>query len=210
MNEENRNNTVQIAVSDENGTDQNEAAQLDEKDIAEEKSLEEMSKAELVQKASELQEEADQNYDLYLRSHAELENVIKRNKKEKEDWIKYSNETLIKEMLPVLDSLEKAISFSDNKNSFNALKEGVELTLKSLKEVLIKSGLEEVEAEGKPFDPAYHHAVSEQEDENVEPGTILQELQKGYRLNQRLIRPSMVVLSKATPHKAHDREGNNK
>ncbi len=209
MNEENRNNTVQIAVSDEKGTDQNETALQDERDIAGEKPLEEMSKAELIQKASELQEKVDKNYDLYLRSHAELENVIKRNKKEKEDWIKYSNETLIKELLPVLDSLEKAIAFSDNKNSFNALKEGVELTLKGLKEALMKSGLAEVEAEGKPFDPAYHHAVSQQDDASVDPGTILQELQKGYMLNQRLVRPSMVVLSKATPRTEHDREGNN-
>ncbi|MDY7034618.1 MAG: nucleotide exchange factor GrpE [Thermodesulfobacteriota bacterium] len=173
---------------------------IDEKDKKDkEKPLEKMTKAELLQKIKDLQEESKDNYDLYLRSQADIENLKKRTRKEKDEWIKYSNETLIKEILPVMDNLEKAIAHSDIEDSHKALKEGVELTLKGLKDTLIKSGLEEVKAEGEPFDPLFHQAVSELEDDSVKAGIILKELQRGYILNQRLIRPAMVVVNKGKP-----------
>ncbi len=179
----------------------------EKKHKTEEKPLEKMTKAELLEKIKGLQEESKKNYDLYLRSQAEMENIKKRNAKEKEEWIKYANETLIKEILPVMDNLENAISHTQNENSLQSLKEGVELTLKGLKDSLVKSGLAEVKAEGEPFDPCFHHAVSELEDKSVKAGIIIQELQKGYLLNQRLIRPAMVVLSKGGPNDAtgHDK-----
>ncbi|MFH1349786.1 MAG: nucleotide exchange factor GrpE [Pseudomonadota bacterium] len=164
-----------------------------------EKPLEEMTQGELIGKVKEVQRESGKNYDLYLRSQAEIENIKRRGKREKEDWIKYANETLIKEILPVIDNLEKAISHSDNENALHALREGIELTLKGLKDTLSKSGLEEVKALGEPFDPNFHEAVSEQGDANVKPGIILHELQRGYILNKRLIRPAMVVVSKGKP-----------
>lgn len=171
-------------------------ATADELKEIEEKPLEKMSEADLLTEINAFREKSEKNYDLYLRAQAEIENIIKRNKKDKEDWIKYSNETLIKELLPVLDNLEMAIAHSTDENPVKALREGVELTLKGLKSTLSKSGLEEVSSLGKPFDPNFHHAVSEQEDEKAEPGIVLNEFQKGYTLNQRLIRPAMVVLSK--------------
>jgi molecular chaperone GrpE len=176
-----------------------EGDDTDKGDKPPEKHAERMTKAELSKRTHELQEDSKKNYDLYLRSQAEIENLKKRNAKDKEEWIKYSNETLIKEILPVMDNLENALSHSRDENSLEALREGVALTLKGLKETLMKSGLEEVKAEGEPFDPCFHHAVSEQEDENTRAGTILHELQKGYILNQRLIRPAMVVVSKGKP-----------
>ena len=176
-------------------------------EAAEDKPIERMTKKELLSKVQELSEKVEVNYDLYLRSQAELDNVIKRSKKDKEEWIKYSNETLIKDILPVIDNLEMALCHSNNEKSLNALREGVELTLKGLKDVLAKSGLEELKAEGELFDPCYHHAVSEQENDEVESGIVLNELQKGYTLNQRLIRPSMVVLSKGNYGRE---EGNDK
>jgi len=175
--------------------DQNVAVNEELKEI-EEKPLEKMPEAELLKEINEFREKSEKNYDLYLRAQAEIDNIIKRNKKDKEDWIKYSNETLIKELLVVLDNLEMAIAHSTDENSVKALREGVELTLKGLKNILTKSGLEEVSSLGKPFDPNFHHAVSEQENENMEPGIVLSEFQKGYTLHQRLIRPAMVVLSK--------------
>ena len=208
MKEKKRKDAVKIKITDKSQADQNEDEPQKEKGVEEEKPLEEMSQEELLQKVKESKEQSDKNYDLYLRSQAEIENIIKRNKKEKEDWIKYSNETLIKEILPVIDSLEKAISYSNNENSVSALKEGMELTLKGLRETLTKSGLKEVEAKGKPFDPSLHHAVSEQEDKDVERGIILEEFQKGYTLNQRLIRPSMVVLSKGRTDNKNDEKNN--
>ena len=179
---------------------------VEERHKAGEKPLEKLTKPELLQKITELQDKSEKNYDLHLRSEAEIENVRKRNKKEKEDWIKYANETLIREILPVIDNLEMAISHSHNENSLHALREGVELTLKGLRDTLEKSGLGEVKAEGEAFDPSYHHAVSEQEDQNVEPGIILQELQRGYTLKKRLIRPAMVVVSKGKPDDATNRD----
>ncbi len=175
---------------------QDETSPVEDTQKAHEKPLERMTKLELLEKINELQQETERNHDLYLRSEAEIENIKKRNQKDKEDWIKYANESLIKEILPVMDNLEMALSHSHNENSVQALREGVELTLKGLRDALGKSGLEEVKAEGEPFDPNYHHAVFEQADETVESGIILQELQKGYMLKKRLIRPAMVVVSK--------------
>lgn len=175
---------------------------VDEKESREKKPPGKTKKADLLKKVKEFEEEAKKNYDLYLRAQAEIENTKKRNKKEKEDWIKYSNETLIKEILPVIDNLEQAVAHCEDKNSLDALREGVELTLKGLKNALSKSGLEEVKAKGVPFDPCLHKAVSEMEDENAEAGIILQELQRGYTLNQRLVRPATVVVCKADPDKS--------
>ena len=165
----------------------------------EEKPLERSSKEELIEKIKELQDESKKNYDLYIRAEADSENIKKRTKKEKEEWIKYANEKLIKELLPILDNLEKAVSHSENQDSFQALKEGVELTLKGFKDTLMKAGLEEIKAQDERFDPNCHHAVLEQEDEKVKAGVVCQELQKGYTFNQRLIRPAMVVVSKGKP-----------
>jgi molecular chaperone GrpE len=166
---------------------------------AEEKPLEKSSKAELIEKIKKLQEESKNNYDLFLRSEADSENIKKRSKKEKEEWIKYANEKIVKDLLPVLDNLENAIAHSKNEGSLDALREGVELTLKGLKDTLAKSGLEDVQALDESFDPCFHHAVSEQDDDKVKAGVICHELQKGYTFNQRLIRPAMVVVSKGKP-----------
>ena len=158
-----------------------------------------MTKSELLEKIEQIQDGSQRNYDLFLRSQADIENFKKRNAKDKEQWVKYANETLVKEVLPVMDNLEKALSHSNDENSLNALKEGVELTLKGLRDTLIKAGLEELKAQGESFDPNYHHAVSELEHEEIESGMILEQFQKGYTFNQRLIRPAMVVVSKGKP-----------
>jgi len=185
-----------------------EALEQDKKgadDVSEpvDKALDELTKEELLGKIQELQKESEKNHDLYLRSQAEMENMKKRNRKEKQDYLKFANESLIKEMLPVLDNLEKALSHSENENTVHALKEGIHLTLKGLKDTLSKSGLEEVKALGEPFDPCFHEAVSEMNDPKAKPGIIITELQKGYVLNSRLIRPARVVVNRQkTSHKA--------
>jgi molecular chaperone GrpE len=158
--------------------------------------LEKLTKAKLLDKSKELQETADSNFDLYVRSQAEIENLKKRFQKEKADLCKFSNESLIRQLLSVVDNLEKAIAHSENEGSLDALKEGVKLTLKGFMDILRNSGLESVQAMNETFDPNFHQAVSEQEDSSVKPGTVIQELQSGYLLNQRLIRPAMVVVSK--------------
>ncbi len=158
--------------------------------------LEDMSKAELLDEIKKTLKSVEENYDLHLRSQAEIENLKKRHQKEKSELVKFSNELLIKQLLPVLDNLENAVSHSGNESTLDALREGVKLTLKGFRDALEKSGLESVKAEGEPFDPNFHQAISEQEDNTLEPGSVLKELQKGYMLNERLIRPAMVLVSK--------------
>jgi molecular chaperone GrpE len=178
------------------GEKNNETAVQTQTDV---KELEEPTRNDLLEEIQELRKTSDKNYDLYLRSQAEIENIKKRNKKEKEDWLKYANESLIKDLLPSLDSLEKALAHTNNENTLDALRDGVGLTLKGLKGALSRSGLEEVRAKGEIFDPSFHEAVSQVENNDMKPGTIVEELQKGYLLNTRLIRPAMVVVSKSGP-----------
>ena len=160
--------------------------------------LSKMTKAQLIEKVEEVEASSNNNHDLYLRSQAEIDNLKKRYQKEQQGLVKFANESLIKQLLPVADNLEKAISHLQNETSIKALREGVDLTLKGLMDTLQKAGVETVEAVGEPFDPNFHEAVSEIVDDQVEPGTVIKDLQKGYTLNQRLIRPSMVIVSKKT------------
>lgn len=160
--------------------------------------LEEMTRDELIEKVQEAEAASEKNYDQYLRSQAEIDNLKKRYQKDQQGLVKFANESLIKQLLPVADNLEKAIAHSHNETSVDALREGVELTLKGLMDVLQKAGVETIEAVGAAFDPNLHEAVSEAADEGVKPGTVIKDLQKGYMLHQRLIRPSMVIVSKNT------------
>ena len=158
--------------------------------------LEEMPQEALIEEAKRLKASSDRNFDLYVRCQAEMENMKKRFQRDKEEWVKFANESLIKELLPVMDNLEKAISHSRDEGSLDALREGVELTLKGLRDTLDRAGLKEVKAMGEVFDPNFHEAVCQLEDACAKSGTVLQEFQKGYLLNQRLIRPAMVAVSK--------------
>jgi molecular chaperone GrpE len=172
--------------------DENSREKSKEKKV---KKIEEMTKRELVEKVKEIEIKAQENYDLYARTYAEMENIKKRGKKEREDLAKFANESLIKEILPAIDNLEKAISHANNDTNSSGLVKGLEMTLDGLMKTLEKSGLKEVEAVGKPFDPNFHEAISQQIDDKVAQGHIIMELQKGYLLKERLIRPSMVVIS---------------
>ena len=160
--------------------------------------LEKMTREELIDRIEAIQGLADKNYDLYVRSQAEIENVRKRFQKDKQDLAKFANDTIIKQLLPVADNLEKAIAHATEENALDALREGIDLTLKGFLDILKKNGVARVEALDQPFDPNFHEAVSEAEDDTVKPGTVVNELQKGYTLNNRLIRPAMVVVSKKT------------
>lgn len=157
-----------------------------------------MTKAQLIKKIEKVQEASDKNLDLYIRSQAEIDNLKKRYQKERQSLVKFANESLIRQLLPVVDNLEKAITHSQDEDSIQTIREGVDLTLKGLTDILQKAGVEKVEAVGEQFDPNFHEAVSEMADDGVEPGTVIKDLQKGYILNQRLIRPSMVIVSKKT------------
>ncbi|NMC73198.1 MAG: nucleotide exchange factor GrpE, partial [Geobacteraceae bacterium] len=140
--------------------------------------------------------EAAANWDKYLRERADLENYRRRVQKDKEDLMKYGNECLLLEILPVLDNMERALSHA-SEESLSAVIEGVSLTRSMLLSVLKKFGVEPVEAKGAVFDPAFHQAMCQIESADAEPNTVIEEFQKGYLLNDRLLRPAMVSVAAA-------------
>jgi molecular chaperone GrpE len=146
--------------------------------------------------------EASSNWDKFLRERADLENYRKRAQREKEDLLKYGNETLLLEILPVIDNMERALDHA-SEESLSAVIEGVELTRSMLVAVLKKFGVTPVESKGKMFDPAYHQAMTQVESSDDAPNTVVDEFQKGYMLNDRLLRPALVSVS-AAPKKVDD------
>jgi molecular chaperone GrpE len=141
---------------------------------------------------------AEENYQRLLRVTADFENYKKRMEREMNDFRRFANESLVREILPIVDNLERALEtrHGSNEDAIGGLRQGVEMTLKGLMEALQKFGVVPMEALEKPFDPNFHQAVSQEESERYPENTVCQELQKGYVLNDRLIRPSMVVVSK--------------
>lgn len=131
---------------------------------------------------------------LYLQ--ADFENFKKLKNKEKQDLLKFGNEVLIKELLPVIDNLERALDHSSKTNDYKSIHEGVNMVLNEFLRILERAGLTRVEAVGKKFDPNLHEAFYQEERDDVEPDIVLNEFQKGYMLNGRLIRPAMVTVSK--------------
>jgi molecular chaperone GrpE len=142
-------------------------------------------------------EEAQRYKDLAMRAQAELENAKKRLEREKRDIIKFANENLIKGLLPIVDNLERALDHAEPVQAGSAsLTEGVQLILDSLRSLLEKNGVNPVTAVGEKFDPNFHEAVMQEENPEVEEGTVTREVQRGYLLRDRLIRPAMVVVAK--------------
>jgi len=133
--------------------------------------------------------------DKYLRLYAEFENYRKRVNKDKEELVKYGNENLLYELLPVIDNLELALQHALNDVS-TGLVQGVEITLKELRKTLEKFGISPIEALGRPFDPAVHHAMSQVERSDVDEMTVVEEYRKGYRLRDKVLRPSLVAVAK--------------
>lgn len=149
--------------------------------------------AELERENQELKEKNDQ----LLRHVADIENFKKRLEKERADLRDFANEALIKDLLPVVDNLELAINHGRQQDSGTALLEGVENVLKGFLQVITKFGATPIQALGEKFDPAFHNAVMQQEDDSVADQTVIQELQKGYLLKNRLLRPAMVVVARS-------------
>lgn len=147
-------------------------------------------KARLEEKTKQIEE----NFDRFLRAQAELENYKKRVEREKASLVKYGNEELIKAILPVVDNLERALGQAPEENP-DGFMEGIRITRDQLLQVLEKFGVTPVEAVGVPFDPSKHEAVMQVESADHEPKTVVSELQKGYFLNDRLLRPAMVSVA---------------
>ena len=153
---------------------------------------------QLKKEVAEARAEAAETYDRLLRLSAEFENYKKRMQRQAEDHRKYANESIIKDLLSVVDNLERAVNASRQSDSQAdaCMLEGLEMTLNEIRKVLKKYHVEPVEAVGQPFDPTYHEAVMQQPSEDYPDNTVIQEMQKGYMLHDRLIRPAMVVVAK--------------
>ena len=151
---------------------------------------------EMKTRIKSLEDEVKETYDRFLRVSAEFENYKKRSAREMSEFKKLANESLIKELLLVVDNMERAINSSkDEGNVNNGLVEGVNMTLKELLKIFEKFGVKQVESLEKPFDPNFHQAVMQQETDKHPHNTVINELQKGYIMHERLLRPAMVVVS---------------
>ncbi len=141
---------------------------------------------------------ADENWNLYLRAVADLENYKKRAARERQDALRFANESLIAKLIPVLDNFEMAQAAAQTSagDSVQSLQAGVAMILQQLKAALTEAGLEDVDATGKPFDPNLHEAVSQLETNDVPEGQVTQQLRKGYKLRERLLRPATVIVAK--------------
>ncbi|MEE9566808.1 MAG: nucleotide exchange factor GrpE [Desulfobacteria bacterium] len=167
-----------------------DASRKAKKAVAEEESVEERLKAS--------EAKAEENRDRLLRVTAEFENYKKRAERDINDFRKFANESLIKEILPIVDNLERALEISDgdDEKTSDSMREGVEMTLEGLLNTLKKYGVVPIESLEKPFDPNFHQAVMQEESDKHPDNTVSQELQKGYMMQDRLLRPAMVVVSK--------------
>jgi molecular chaperone GrpE len=140
-----------------------------------------------------LQQEISHFKELYLRKLADFDNYRKRQEREMVEFRRYSNAELMRDCLPVLDNLERALTAPGGDGK--GLREGVELVLRQFREILGRYGLSEVDPIDQPFDPALHEAIQRYEVSGVQEATVVQVLQKGYRLGERLIRPALVIVA---------------
>ena len=155
------------------------------------------SHAELVALLEDARGKADEHWDMCLRLQAEIDNLRKRSERDLSNAHKFALERFAAELLPVRDSMEMGLAAFDAEGSdVGKLREGVELTLQMLTDAMGKFRIEEIDPQDQPFNPDFHQAMSMQERADVAPNTVVTVVQKGYTLNERLLRPAMVVVSK--------------
>jgi molecular chaperone GrpE len=142
---------------------------------------------------------ADEHWDRLLRTTADFDNFKKRAAREKQDAIKFANESVFQKLIPVLDNFDMALAAAQTTakdEAVQSLQTGVNMIYQQLKTALTDAGLEELDATGKPFDPNLHEAVSQKETDEVPEGQVIQQLRKGYKFRERLLRPATVVVAK--------------
>ena len=152
---------------------------------------------ELEAKLEAKEKESEEMYDRLLRASAEFDNFKKRSLREMEEFRKFANQSLIKEMLAVVDNLELAMNSTNGHKAIDKdLLQGLEMTHKEILKVFEKFNVKPIDAKGQPFDPTFHEAVMQEETSDSPKNTVINELQRGYLIHDRLLRPSMVVVAK--------------
>ncbi|HDG9317896.1 TPA: nucleotide exchange factor GrpE [Staphylococcus aureus] len=162
-------------------------------ETSDEKVIEEIDPKD--QKINELQQLADENEEKYLRLYAEFENYKRRIQKENEINKTYQAQRVLTDILPAIDNIERALQIEGDDETFKSLQKGVQMVHESLINALKDNGLEVIKTEGEAFDPNIHQAVVQDDNPDFESGEITQELQKGYKLKDRVLRPSMVKVN---------------
>ena len=152
------------------------------------------------QQIAELKEQAAkaaQYYEQLLRATADFDNFKKRAARERQDAIKYANESLLERVIPVLDNFDMALAAASAPNtSVQSMQSGVSMIQQQLRAAMTEAGLEEIDANGQKFDPNLHEAISQQETSEVPEGNVVQQVRKGYKLRDRLLRPASVIVAK--------------
>lgn len=188
-------------MSNEEILEQNQAEQGDQPaEQPEEAATEagELSVEELQARLEQAEQKAMENWDQLLRTKADMDNLRRRTQKDLENAHKFALEKFVSELLAVKDSLEMGLEATGQESaSVESLREGTELTLNMLKQVFEKFNVAELDPQGEKFNPDHHQAMSAQESSEVEPNTVMAVMQKGYLLNDRLVRPAMVMVSRA-------------
>src|SRR3990167_1446894 len=171
----------------------------DDNETKEPQSLSHLSYEELLQKVNEAEQTANQHWERILHMQADVENIQRRNERDVANAHKYAIDKFVAELLPIVDSLELCTATvpKNLQESAASIIDGVQMTLKMFYAALEKFGVKQVNPVGQPFNPEFEQAISTQYDTTAKPGTVLSVLQKGYTLNNRLVRPALVVVSKA-------------
>lgn len=164
-------------------------------DSSNEESSEETAVDPKDEEIQQLQLKANENEEKYLRLYAEFENYKRRIQKENETNKTYQSQRVLTDILPTIDNIERALQIEGDDESFKSLQKGVQMVHESLLRALKDNGLEEIESEGQAFDPNFHQAVFQDDNPDFKSGDITQELQKGYKLKDRVLRPSMVKVN---------------
>lgn len=153
---------------------------------------------EFVEKSAleEQQKKADEHYQRLLRAQADLDNFRRRTRLEKEEAAKYASMGIIEQLLPVVDNFERAIASSQNNPDLDSLIKGIDMIFRQISETLEQAGLVSIKAVGEPFNPNFHQAIMQVESEEYEEGIVVEEVQKGYLLKDRILRAAMVKVSK--------------
>jgi molecular chaperone GrpE len=150
-----------------------------------------------IEQLKERAAKADEHWERLLRQTADFDNYKKRAARERSDAVAFANESLLTKLLPVLDAFEMALAASaKGPASSQSLQQGVVMISSQLKNALADAGLEEIEAAGKPFDPNFHEAVSQEQTDEVPEGRVVRQIRKGYKFRNRLLRPAGVVVAR--------------
>ncbi|WP_105992662.1 nucleotide exchange factor GrpE [Staphylococcus simulans] len=187
-------NNEEVAENEETAVDSNteEQTQTTENNEDVQNDSEENQQENEIQ---QLKDELNEKEEKYLRLYAEFENYKRRIQNENQTLKTYQSQSVLTDILPTIDNIERALQIEGDDESFKSLQKGVQMVYESLLRALEENGLEKIQALGEQFDPNFHQAVMQDNDDSYESGAVTQELQTGYKLKDRVLRPSMVKVN---------------